>query len=120
MKHAILAIVLCASLSGCAWASQTVNDLLPSCENKAYGLASSLVVLDNTAHGYTALPICGSPKAIHGKLCSKIDAIETIKAAKNSAKISIRSAQKACNQNALQAAQTAFDAFSKIVSLYKK
>lgn len=119
MKNLFLIFLLSFSLTSCAWASGTVEDILPTCENKVLALTSTLSGFGITAHQYTGLPLCGSPKALPGKFCSNITTVRTIISAETTAHVAVKNAQKICNDSAFGAANTLIKAYGDIVALYQ-
>lgn len=119
MRKIILAGALFLSLSGCSWASDTVEKFLPTCENKVLSITAAITASGIAAHQYTGLPLCGSKNALPGKFCSDITIVRTIQSAENTAHIAVKAAQRLCSGNALDAARTASNAYGDIAEIFK-
>lgn len=117
MKKIALVLCLVLPLSSCAWATETINDLLPSSPKTVAGIAIALTAVNDTAHLYTGRPVCGSSKAV-GKLCSDIDVDRTIFKAKDAAYAAVQTARKIQTQTTFQAALTAFNSYKDIAGIF--
>lgn len=119
MRKTLLPAIFFLALTSCSWASEKIENLLPTCDNKVLSLTAAITASGTAAHQYTGLPLCGSPKALPGKFCSDIMIVRTIQSAEQTAHIAIKSAQKVCDDTAFGAAGTAVDAYGDIVKLYQ-
>ncbi len=99
MKKIVSLVFMCLTISACA-------NTLPNVE-------TSLSAAEATALVYVKLPPC-SPTS--GAACSSLPIVETISDSRKAARIAVDAARKAQTEETLAIAQTAADAFMKIVN----
>jgi hypothetical protein len=86
---------------------------LAACANTIPNVETSLGAAEATALVYVKLPPC-SPTS--GVACSSLPIVETISDSRKAARIAVDAARKAQTEETLAIAQTAADAFMKIIS----
>lgn len=106
----LLALILLASLSGCG----TIEAVLHPSQYLVLNLASQLTTAEDSAEIYIALPYCDKSPAPPCKDRAIVKKMRTYDAAAYAA---IKAADATKDQNDLEAARTALDAYKNIVNV---
>jgi hypothetical protein len=104
------AVLLSLSLSAC----EPLKQYIPASETTVHALNASMALTDTAAAAYFTRPTCGKTKA---KICKDMAIVHKINDAAEKADTALVAAETALNQNALEAAQTAVDAYQNIVAV---
>lgn len=111
MRNLLITVTALLMLSGCS----TIDAVLHPSQYLVLNLASQLTTAEDSAELYVALPYCD--KSPVGTTCKDRALVKKLRTYDGAAYTAIKTADATKNQNDLEAAQSAVDAYKNIVSI---